>query len=214
MIYRSMTFTAADATVLTAKTRDISVGWFVYSGAVPVGTKVASITDDTHFELSLPALVNLVEVAETTYAQSGVRQERNDALVDIEQMCRERGEEITLILNDEVNVDRGKYGGIEQRHAGQTLTLYAYPVEYAPSIRRLEKAGLREECNALCYLPSMSFKRLGIEFDNLTIGGAEGIDVRRSWAVVAGEKFEVREKAKVGPFSDYFEYWTLALFKR
>jgi len=135
-----------------------------------------------------------------------VTNERDGALIDAKSVVDEYGDEIKLILRNEGNVTRGKYGGIKRKTTTTEYTFNAYPIIYNPGIYALEKAGLRQEVNVVIYLAVKDFIDNSLDFDD--------IGIIRSTVQMKNGAYEIKEKAQVSQFADVFLYYTLGLFKR
>lgn len=138
----------------------------------------------------------------------GVRLEGLHAQMDAQTLVREYGQQIEVRLRDEDNVSRGTYNSIKSRPTNKTASgvFAAYPIEYQPTERQLEKAGLRERCDVSVWIPILDFQDLGFEFAD--------INATRSTVIVDGEEFQIKDKARASQFGGVWLYYTLGLSKK
>lgn len=189
------------------RTSDLIPGLFIYGGGIPVETKILSITSATALKMDKNATATGAWSLEFTPASVGIWQERTDALIDIKNNVDERGDLIQFIFRTEANVARDVYNSIEKREETTSYFMRAYPVEFSPSIKKLEKAGLREECNVLIYTAMKDWINNGIDFKDIEIATRNTIKLQ-------GDTYEIKEKALVSQFADTFLYITFALNKK
>ena len=71
----------------------------------------------------------------------GVKLETINALQDAKSYIGDRGNEITLRINDEGNVERDIYGAIKKRVPTQ-YSFHAFPINYNPTQEQIEKRAL------------------------------------------------------------------------
>lgn len=130
------------------------------------------------------------------------------AQLDAQEYCRQYGQLVTVKLRNEPDVKRDEYNSIKSRPTNKTATgtFGAYPVQYQPTERQLEKAGLRERCDVAIYLPVLDFKDLGYDFVD--------IDATRSTVIVDGEEFQIKDKARSSQFGGLWLYITLGLSRK
>jgi hypothetical protein len=138
----------------------------------------------------------------------GVNLEAYHAQLDAQAVVREYGQRIVVKVRDETNVTRDSYNSIKKRPTNKsaTGTFGAYPVEYQPTERQLEKAGLRERCDVSVWIPVLDFQDLGFTFAD--------IDATRSTVIVDGEEFQIKDKARASQFAGSWLYYTLGLSKK
>lgn len=127
---------------------------------------------------------------------------------DAQAQVREYGQLVTIKLRDETNITRDSYNSIKARPTDKTATgtFGAYPVQYQPTEKQVEKAGLRERTDCLVWIPLLDFTDLGYDFKD--------INMKPSTVILDGEEFEIKEKARASQFQQTWLYVTLGLSKR
>lgn len=138
----------------------------------------------------------------------GVNLEGRHAQIDAQALCREYGQRVQVRVRDESNVDRGAYNSIKSRPTNNTASgvFGAYPVQYQPNERQLEKAGLRERCDVAVYIPVLDFEDLGYGFAD--------IDATRSTVILDNEEYQIKDKARASQFGGVWLYFTLGLSRK
>lgn len=135
--------------------------------------------------------------------------EQCSAKRDIMDVALQYGDMLHVYLRVEGDVNRDIYGDIKSGDVEPTklkIPIPAFPITFNPNARQLEKAGVREECEFLCYTPYGSWQMEGYEFDD--------IDVIRSTVSYKGHKYLIKEKGQVGQFGGELMYITLALKRK
>jgi hypothetical protein len=138
--------------------------------------------------------------------QIGVSSELLDALQDVQDIAIERGTQIKISIRTEADVERDAYGSIKRLNTMEenpALIVYAYPLEYQPTDRQMEKAGLRESTDAIAWIPTKYFLDAGITFNS--------IDMVRTTVEAKGVRFQITQKNQVSQFGDEWLYVTCAL---
>ena len=189
------------------RTDDLAVGLFVYGTGIDVETTIASIDSTTQISLSKNATASGTNNFDFTPANVGVYHERNCAMIDAYNEIEERGEIVAIILRNESNVTRGRYNSITKRDQDTKYMVKAYPINYNPNERDLEKAGLRERVDVVIYTSMKYWRDNSVDFDNDMIANKMTIKMR-------GSDYEVKDKGLVSQFSDFFLYGTFGLSKR
>jgi hypothetical protein len=203
----TMTNTSAVLTGLNSVT-GITTGLFVYGDGISVGSTILSINSTLkQITLTIPATKTQTKSVETTTASRDVYLERFNALTDIYNVMKERGDIIEFMVRGESDVVRDSYNSIDNRKNQTSYFFRAFPVDFQPSTKKLEKAGLREECNVLIYTSMQEWINNGIDYNDIEING-------RSTIKLQGNVYEIKEKALYGQFNDTFLYVTFGLFKR
>lgn len=189
-----------------ARTSDLYVGEFVYAGDVlPPGTYIQSITDSNNVVLSGNAEDDFSGMIEFTSANPGVYEERLSAMLDAKNQIEERGEIVEFIIRNESGVTRDIYGSIQKRAESARYIFRAFPVDFAPSDKQLEKAGIREKMDVLIYCNALDFILAGIDID--------AIDLIRVTIKIRGNTYQLKEKSNYGQFADSYIYSTFGCSK-
>ncbi len=133
--------------------------------------------------------------------------ERDHALIDALCHVNEYGEEIYIYHRLETDVTRDKYTSIKARDYGtpEKKTLYAFPVKISPTQRQLEKAGMREVCDAIVTIAMKGWTDLSLRY--------EDIDAIRYTVVLRSQKYIIHDKSAINQFADTFLNINLGLKK-
>lgn len=134
--------------------------------------------------------------------------ELTHALLDAQLHCREYGQPVQIRVRDEGNITRDDYKSIRRRSTVMDLdrTFYAFPVEYSPSQRKLEKGGLKESSDVMIYTARQDWLDESLDF--------EQIDMTRTSVIIEGTTFEIREKSRVNQIGTGFVYISFGLVRR
>lgn len=135
-----------------------------------------------------------------------VEKEYNDALLDVFNEREEYGKPCIFRLNDEDVTGRDKYNSIKALNTPTEVTLNAFPVEYRPTDRQYEMAGIRNQGDVLVYTAKK-------EWDDKSIG-FEDIDIVRTRCTVGGRTYEVVDKNQTGQIGDDYLYFVFSLKTR
>jgi hypothetical protein len=192
--------------MVVKKTSDLCAGLFIYGNNAPVGAYIESVVNDTNILSNAPIAATGAFPFEFTSAVVGTYHERNCILADVKNICDERGDIVQMIFRGESNVTRDSYNSIAQRAQTPKYFFRCYPVEHNPSIRQLEKAGLREASECVAYFAMKDFITYGIDFNDL--------DMARVTVKLQGNDYEIKEKGMSLQVNDTFGYITLGLFKK
>ena len=139
----------------------------------------------------------------------GTDLEQCGALRDIYESSLEYGDTVSIYVRNEGDIRRDLYADYK---AGKiepdvvALSMPAFPIQFQPNRRQLEKAGIREDCEVLIYTPMYSWIQADVDF--------EDIDMTRSTVILRHIKYVIKEKALASQFTDTFLYVTLALKRK
>lgn len=135
--------------------------------------------------------------------------EQCGALRDIYESSLEYGDTVLIYVRDEGDVRRDLYSDYK---AGKIepdvipLSMPAFPINFQPNRRQLEKAGIREDCEVLIYTPMYAWIKEEVDFEEL--------DMTRSTVILRSIKYVIKEKALASQFTNTFLYVTLALKRK
>lgn len=139
------------------------------------------------------------------FSRQGVAAEKACALADVEATINEYGADIIIRVRDETQVARDRYNWIKRKTGETEICIRAFPVDFNPSEYRIERAGLRlQELSAVCWTSINSWRRLGLDFDEIEISP-------RTTVQVARRLYELRDVAATGHILDTDLYITLGL---
>lgn len=140
----------------------------------------------------------------------GTTHEQGLALIDARNAIRERGQQIEIRLHVEQKITRDKFNSIKNRGTAQTdeRTFYAYPVNYNPSTKELDRAGIREKVQVTAKTAMLDWNDAGYYMERL-----QSLDAVRAIVIIAGSKYEIRDKVLDSQFGSTYLYVLLGLNK-
>lgn len=142
---------------------------------------------------------------------AAVQFEYQNALLDTQAMEWEYGQGVSIHIRGEDEITRDTYGSIVSRPLDlYTMVQNAAEISYQPTRKQLEKAGLREETDAIIYVAMQDFIDKGLSFDDLEIKRMS-IDIHAIPGEVNGTRYEVKEKSRAGAFGNGYLYITFGL---
>lgn len=141
-------------------------------------------------------------------SRSGVKMERDMALIDVRDKVNEMGDICTFILQTEDTVERDEFGNIIRRikNESNTFDLYAFPIIMNPTQEQSEKAGLREITDVILWTSVLDWWEKGYIEERLQF-----IDSIRMVVIVHGARYEIKSKNLESDFSDAHLYLILGL---
>lgn len=200
--------TASSAIITTLRrTVDLQVGMNIYGTGIPVNAKIESIDSGTQVTMDQDATATGTPSLAFTTANVGVFLERQCALVDSKAVIDERGDLVEIFIRDEGEITRDRYGAVKKNIQTTQYRFRAHPVQFQPSDKQLEAAGLRERATVIIYTSMKDWIDSGIEFEDLRLDMKSSVKLQ-------GDVYEIREKALTGQMNDQYIYLTLGLFKR
>lgn len=142
----------------------------------------------------------------------GVELEKLNALQDAQDYLFERGNDITLCINDEGSIERGLYGSIKKRTSTK-LTLHAYPVIYSPTDDQLKVAGINESVDVIITLAVKDF------YDNSLMSidnnaSFDTLDTTRWEIILDGNLYVIADKNLINHFSHVYLNISLGLNRK
>jgi hypothetical protein len=182
----STTLTAFSTTAVLTNTRKLREGLFAYNSNLSMFTKIDSITDSTDIELTKAALAdfsgNIIysDLSPTRYA------ERCGSLKDVQQIVNCEGTMIEYTLRDEDQITRGSYNSVKKKTQNIQVLLKAFPVNYSPSRKLLEKVGLREDNEVIIHTAMKDWQDKGYNYDD--------VEIIRSTVKLNDNTYKVKEK--------------------
>lgn len=140
-------------------------------------------------------------------SEKGVLLEQCIAFRDSWNLMQQYGMPVKLYIREEDHVDRGDYNSIKKKSTGSSYTynFKSFPVQFSPTEKQKEKAGIREHVSAIIYLAYKDFSDNNISF--------EEIDTIRSTVELKGQTYRIKDKNRVSQFYDEFLYITLGLYQ-
>ena len=208
MIIKTGNLTLGSAVVNSVSNTDrLQVGMFVYGVGVDFESKVLTIDNLTQFTMDKIAVTTGSTISlQMTFATSGLFLETTCALSDVEEIAIERGKSVTFIKRDEDGVTRDAYGSVKTRASTEKILFKAMPVDFQPTRRALELAGLRQEADVLVCTCKKKWNDLGIDF--------EDIDSERVTIEIEEKTYEIKEKTLMDQFGEDFLYIVFGVFRK
>ena len=125
----------------------------------------------------------------------------SEALREAAEACEEVGVTLTFILRGEGDVTRGGYESITDLSTDQALKrkVCAMNVQWSPSQRRREAAGLSEEHSVIVWTPAWD------DIDFLDI------DITRTEVEMGNQTFSIEEKGRANVIAGTPLYYTFGL---
>jgi len=158
ILFKTGTINVSDGVITEiTDTSKIKAGMFVYGDGIDVRSKVSSIDSSTQVTMDKIGLKTGAKSLEFTFADVGVVLERNCALNDTKEIVDERGDQIIIRNRNDVNIVRSRYNSVKRRSRGAEtsapvdITINAFPIDFSPNRRSVERAGLREEADAIVW---------------------------------------------------------------
>lgn len=144
-------------------------------------------------------------------APNAVTFEYQAGLIDTQAMAAEYGQACVIHVRAEGQVTRDTYGSIIGRPADSVvMNLNAATMDYQPTKRQLEKAGLREECDMTIWIAMQDFTDANLAFDDLEVKRMT-VDIAPIPGESNGNRYEVHEKSRAGAYGNGYLYITLGL---
>lgn len=128
------------------------------------------------------------------------------AKLDVSREIKLYGFPFEFLVRDESTVKRDIYKSVRYRDSAPVFDFKAFPVNYNPSQRQLEKAGLRQQAEVTIHTAVLDWENYGLGFDD--------IDIERSTINLGGQMYEVKEKALVGQVGPVLVYISFGLVRR
>ncbi len=108
---------------------------------------------------------------------------------DVKDTIDEFGESVRFYLQGESEIKRDDLGSIKSHGLKNkdAITMFAYPVSFAPTTQQLKKMGLTEECEI-----AISTAQMNWDNEGLTI---EDIDIEKTIVIVQEKRYIIKEKS-------------------
>jgi len=116
----------------------------------------------------------------------GADHETYGAKVDVRDLCREYGFPTKIEIRGESDVGRDRYQSIKQRTTMHPLNVWAFPFVHNPNTKEIEKAGLREQADAMMYFSKLEMEEQEWGFDD--------IELIRCTVIVEAHQYRIKEK--------------------
>jgi hypothetical protein len=140
----------------------------------------------------------------TPGASEAILREQADLNTDIQSMANEIGMPITINIREEPNVRRDTYGSIKAwGPAAKSFTIGAYPYNHSPTQRQLEKAGMKEHHDLVCWTSMRDWLDQGID--------PNGFDMERCTVIADGVQWKLRERSHQNEFGNVEAYMVIGL---
>jgi len=138
----------------------------------------------------------------------GVILEKENALLDARDVIRERGQPVKIVMYEERKIERDRLNTVKKnkRSEAPEIIFYAHPVIYNPTAKQSEEAGLKEQTQVLIKTAVQDWIDNGYTVENLKM-----IDSLHCKVIIAGAKYEIKDKALSSQFSNTYLYINLGL---
>lgn len=138
----------------------------------------------------------------------GVNLEETNALKDAQDYLNERGSDVIIRINNEVDVDRDVYGSIKKKDP-TTVTLHAWPIIHNPSDYELKKAGIKEKVDVIITFAVKDFTDNSLEYENID-------NIRWEFCLdsINSEIYLMKDKNRINRFSYTFLNYVVGLNKK
>lgn len=127
------------------------------------------------------------------------------ALLDSQCVAHNYGRSIILQMMTESKITRDRYGTTKKVINPVEKTLYAFPIQFNPNEKQLEKAGIFENVDVLVWTPTQDWTDAGITF--------EDANLIRDRVTIGGITYQLSAKGLANQFLDQFLNITLGLKK-
>lgn len=114
------------------------------------------------------------------------------------------GKEIKLFRGKESNLERDEYGSIIKSNI-EYDTLTAFPIEFSPTQKQLEKAGIIEKVDVVIYLSKFECDEKKISY--------EALDTIRQQVEIDGINYKIKSKNLVSQFGENWLYITIGVLR-
>jgi len=141
-------------------------------------------------------------------ATIGITHEQELSLIDARDIIRERGQIVIIRLHEEQKITRDRFNSIKKRDTTTTpgINFYAFPIIYNPTDKQLETSGLREKTEVIIKTSVLDWTNAGF-----TVATLKDINLIRATVIIAGSKYEIKDKQLDSQFGDTFLYIHLGL---
>ena len=109
------------------------------------------------------------------------------------------------LAKSESDITRDEYNSIVKINVA-AVNLHAFPIEFSPTQKFLEKAGLTEICDFMPYLSKLELNQQNIDYND--------IDLERCRVNYLGIDYVVKEKSRSSTFGDDYLYVVLGCHKK
>ncbi|MGL4186626.1 MAG: hypothetical protein ACRCR4_12675 [Thiotrichaceae bacterium] len=141
----------------------------------------------------------------------GVSLEYNDALRDTQATAWEYGQPVAIHIRGESDIAKDAYGSIKSRPTDfKNLKLNAMEITYSPTKYKLEKLGLREECDAVIKIAMLDLIEAGLTFRDLETKRMT-VDILATPNETDGQRFEVADKLRSDAYGNGYLTVTFSL---
>ncbi len=200
---KTATFVLGSNIVTIDDTDEIIAGLNAYSSLLPVGTKVNSIVDGTHLQLSNNALDNGDATLKLFDMIPYKVLERNDALKEVQDIVNAEGVFVHIILRGESNVTQDEYKSVKNKAQLKSVWLKAFPIIDNPSKNEIDKIGLKEDTEIVIYTSMKDWIDKGYSFDDISL--------EYSTVKYDGATYKIRDKKRLDKIGNQYLYIVLGL---
>lgn len=132
--------------------------------------------------------------------------ESKSAQRDVLRTIKCYGAKVLISNGNEEDLERDEYGSIID-YSSLYLELSAFPVEFSPSQKTLEKVGIRENVDVIFYLSKLELDQNEISYSD------NDIDTIRQIISFQGVEYKIKSKNPYSLFGDDFLYVVIGAVK-
>jgi len=140
----------------------------------------------------------------------GVQLEQFHALQDVQNLINEYGENVTINFHTESTIARDEYNSIKKFSTSTvdpTILFKGFPVQFNPTQKQIEKAGIKEQCDCLVYLSTKDFLDRNIDV-------VKDLNLIKGQVIIRSETYNIKEKSLINQVGDKYTTITLSLTRR
>lgn len=130
------------------------------------------------------------------------------AMIDSKALIDERGLTVKFVVGEEESsINRDSYSSIKSFNDPEEYEMNAYPINYSPERKTIEKAGLSGDFDVMITVAFYDWYLLGIK----TI---EDLDLIRTRVLIKGDQeYRITDKGKSAQYGDTYLFWNLGLVR-
>lgn len=193
-------------TTLIKDSNKLFPGLYAYSEALKSCTTIESITDTTTIKITqLPLQTGTFSVVFSDLVPYKYL-ELCEALKDVQDIVNNNGMFVQLKFRDENDIVRDKLNSIKARDRSTTLYLKAHPVQFAPTVDQIERAGFLDQQDVIAWFSRKDFLDNGYDFSDL--------DELRDTIIVMEDTYIITEKHQRFQVGNDYLYYAIGLRKK
>ncbi len=130
------------------------------------------------------------------------------AMVDSKALIDERGLTVKFLIGeDESAINRDSYSSIKKVVDPESYTMNAYPINYSPERKTIEKAGLTGDFDVMITVAFYDWYLLGVK-------SIEDVDIIRTKVFISGDQeYRIKDKGKSSQYGNIYLFWNFGLVR-